>query len=490
MSFKSLEPGTILNGRYEIKRKINSGGMGAVYEALDRRFDGISCAVKEMLSSPDDEKEDREYMIGRFKEEAGLLYKLRHPNLPVVKDYFVENERYYLVMDYIEGENLDRVISGYPGGMPEETAIEWSIQVLDALDFLHKQDPPVVYRDLKPANIMLKSSDKKIILVDFGLARPVKEDSKTIKTAAGTPSYAPMEVFQGNPTPRSDIYSLGATMYHMLTGEKPSGIFSFQPLKQVRPNISVELSSAVMKALEMKADNRYESARKMKETLENLSHSPAEAPISLINSHEAKTILPHPTSPIPGPPSEKKGKKNFWILAGVITASLLIIIFFIIAGGGILGAGLLLYNQNNKVSPTPFPTAIIKKPSPDPTKKPEPTEKPEAIENYIEQQEGEKKIDSIYVRNETDEKIKLLLYYSIDGRWRMEGWFGIEAGTEIYAFDTDNQIFYYYADSENFTWHGSDKIEGSIKEKYDGKEYYMAPYSTDEEFGDYYLTFD
>ena len=139
---------------------------------------------------------------------------MRHQNLPVVKDYFVENERYYLVMDYIEGHDLETIMKEYPDGVPEKLVITWSIQILDALDYLHSQPTPVIYRDLKPGNIMLRTSDKRIMLVDFGIARPVVTGSLTSKTIVGTPAFAPEEIFQGCPEPRTDLYSLGGQCTH------------------------------------------------------------------------------------------------------------------------------------------------------------------------------------------------------------------------------------------------------------------------------------
>ena len=171
---KNLNTGILLDKRYEIKRKIKAGGMGAIYEALDHRFAKTPCAVKEMLGHSTDSKEEK-YLIERFTEEAKILHKLRHHSLPVVKDYFTENGRYYLVMDYIEGEDLDTIMHKYKDkGVPENLVIKWSKQILNALEYLHNQSPPIIYRDLKPANVMLQKSEDKIMLVDFGIARTVE----------------------------------------------------------------------------------------------------------------------------------------------------------------------------------------------------------------------------------------------------------------------------------------------------------------------------
>ena len=266
----TLQPGLMLDKRYEIVRMIKSGGMGAVYEALDIRFEKTPCAVKEMLSQTSDPAQ-QQYMIDSFKKEAKILNSLRHPNLPVVRDYFIEGGRYYLVMDFVDGKDLDTIMRSYgTGGVPEAIVVEWSLEILEALEYLHTQNPPIVYRDLKPGNVMVRNSDKKIILIDFGTARTITPGSDTIKTSIGTPAFSPEEIFQGRPEPRSDLYSLGATMHCLLTGLVPVTPFAFKPVRQVNPAVSVELEAIVMCALAMNASDRYASARHLKDALKNL----------------------------------------------------------------------------------------------------------------------------------------------------------------------------------------------------------------------------
>lgn len=287
---KVLEPGNILDERYEIKRRIKEGGMGTVYEASDLRFGKRSCAVKEMLCEGY-KPEDQPYIIESFKKEAHILHHLRHTSLPVVQDYFVEEGRYYLVMDYIEGKDLGTIRDGYEGkGVPEEDVIDWTLQVLDALEYLHCQNPPIVYRDLKPDNIMLRNNDNKAVLVDFGLARPVPPGSTKRTTIVGTPAYAPEELFQGRAEPRTDIYSLGGTMHSLLTGIVPQNPFSFEPVRNIKPSIAEELENIINKALGRLPDNRYESASKMREALFKLKKTEKED--SLPGLSGAKTIGP------------------------------------------------------------------------------------------------------------------------------------------------------------------------------------------------------
>jgi len=271
MSGGLLKSGTVLDCRYEIKRLIKSGGMGAIYEVLDNRFEQKSCALKEMLHNYPDPAEQK-YFIDSFKKEAHILNKLKHPNLPSVTDYFVEKGRYYLVMDYIEGRDLVSVMKDYPEGkVPEYSVIKWTKEILEALDYLHGQSPPIIYRDLKPGNVMLRTSDEKIFLVDFGIARTVNPESNTLKTTVGTPAFAPPELYEGKTEPRSDIYSLGATMHCLLSGVIPPGPYAFKPLRSLNPAVSPAVEAIIMKTLAMSPGDRYKNIQEMKEALNSIS---------------------------------------------------------------------------------------------------------------------------------------------------------------------------------------------------------------------------
>jgi tetratricopeptide (TPR) repeat protein len=342
----TLKSGIILDGNYEIKRMVKAGGMGAVYEAIDYRFEKKSCAVKEMLGQTTDPAL-QQYLIERFKKEALILYELKHPNLPRVRNYFVEKGRYYLVMDYIEGKDLDTIMRGYEGGrVPEHKVIEWTEQILDALIYLHNHNPPVVYRDMKPGNVMVRSSDNKIILVDFGIARTIEPDGDKAKTAIGTPGFSPPEIFEGRPEERTDIYSLGATMHCLLTGVVPLTPFVFKPVSMLNPSVSPGLEAVVMKSLTMDIDGRYESASVMKKALAELSE-PSQHGMAFSTEPSVKTI-PYKTGtefyqatvPVTHPVIEA-GKRKTYMLPVLIMVILLLT--------GFLLTGFYI-NKNNKYS--------------------------------------------------------------------------------------------------------------------------------------------
>ncbi|MCS6874003.1 MAG: protein kinase [Pyrinomonadaceae bacterium] len=272
---KLLTEGTVLADRYEIIRKIGGGGMGAVYLAKDRNLGGVFRAVKEMIQSYIDE-EKQEKAVNDFKREALLLSSLEHPSIPTIYDYFHDEKegRFYLVMKYISGGDLLSRLKASPEGRLEEKQVtRWAIEIADVLDYLHNHQPPIIYRDLKPSNIMIDSKADKIVLVDFGIARWIRREEKGV-TAVGTMGYAPPELFAGTADPRSDIYSLGATMFHLLTGADPQSnpllIFDFSKNprpRQINPMLSEQIEKIIMRAVEYKPEKRFSSAREMKEVL-------------------------------------------------------------------------------------------------------------------------------------------------------------------------------------------------------------------------------
>lgn len=272
---KQLPGSTVLNGRYEVVRRIGGGGMGAVYLAKDRNLGDAPRAVKEMVESHLDPAQ-HEKAIGDFKRESLLLTALEHPSIPTIYDYFYDDtaSRFYLVMKYISGGDLaSRMRAAIGGRIDEKTVTDWGMQVADVLDYLHSRPKPIIYRDLKPANLMIDGNSGRVMLIDFGIARWVAQQEKGV-TAVGTMGYAPPELFSGRVQPASDVYSLGATMFHLLTGSDPQDnpllIFDFSKNprpRQIAPSISSEMEQLLMRAVEYKPEDRFRTAGEFRNEL-------------------------------------------------------------------------------------------------------------------------------------------------------------------------------------------------------------------------------
>ncbi len=273
-----LENGIVLRERYEIVQLVGQGGMGAVYRANDLRLDGRICAVKEILphllggSSKGDMAFDQ--TVEQFYQEASTLARLDHPNLPKVSDYFSEHNREYLVMDFVAGRDLQEVLSEakrLDNRLTESQVLTWADQLLDALAFMHSQEPPVLHRDIKPGNIKVTPQGR-IKLVDFGLVKVLQSDDSrtvTVVQGRGTAAYTPLEQYggdSGHTDVRSDIYSMGATLYHLLAGIPPQDAKerflhpgSLIPLRQLNPGVSARTERAIFGALAMHPDERPRS---------------------------------------------------------------------------------------------------------------------------------------------------------------------------------------------------------------------------------------
>jgi serine/threonine protein kinase len=242
-----LSPGTTLQNRYRIERLLGGGGMGMVYLARDQRLANRSCAIKEMVDhfiDPAQRIEANEY----FAREADTLAQLKHQAIPAITDRFDDQNRHYLVMEYVEGRNLEEEMASRGDVLPEGLVIDIARQLSDVLAYLHEHDPPIIYRDMKPSNVMLTPRGR-VVLIDFGIARLFKAASKG--TMIGTLGFAPPEQYQGNVDPRSDIYSLGATLHYVLTGRDPEKFppFSFPPVRELKPGVSTNLAGAIDTAL-------------------------------------------------------------------------------------------------------------------------------------------------------------------------------------------------------------------------------------------------
>lgn len=270
----ALLPGTVLQDRYRIVRQLGRGGMGAVYEAEDLRL-AIRVALKETLSSEPGRRK-------QFEHEAQLLAGMQHSALPRVSDHFLERERAFLVMEFIGGVDLARIIAQQPGPFPRDCVIAWADQLLDALIYLHSRDRQVIHRDIKPHNLKLTAGGK-IALLDFGLAKAQTTDSSVTSSRAFfgyTRHYAPLEQIQDQRTDqRSDIYALGATLYHLLTGTKPADAMvratarensEADPLRsadKIHPAVGPQIAAILDKALAQNPEDRYATASEFREAL-------------------------------------------------------------------------------------------------------------------------------------------------------------------------------------------------------------------------------
>jgi tetratricopeptide (TPR) repeat protein len=252
----------LLANRYQLLSCIGQGGMGAVYKAADTRFNNRPVAIKEMSTSglPSARLQEAEEA---FEREAHLLADLLHPNLPRIYEHFAENDRSYLVMDFIDGQTLEEYLTKIGDKpLPVEQVVKWADQLCDVLNYLHSHQPPIVFRDLKPANVMIDDSGH-IYLIDFGIARIFKPGKQHDTVALGSPGYAAPEQYgKAQSTPRSDIYSLGALLHCLLTGADPSEQpFFFRPASQLNPAINPALESLLKQMLEMDSERRPASAQ-------------------------------------------------------------------------------------------------------------------------------------------------------------------------------------------------------------------------------------
>jgi serine/threonine-protein kinase len=249
--------------QYFITRVIKEGGQGAVFETVGE--DGQVYAVKEMLDRFTDPKERAE-AVDRFEAEAGMLRRLTHPRIPRVYVDFKDEGRQYLAMEFVRGHDLEDVIKKQ-GALPEQQVLTWADQLCDVLDYLHNHKPePIIFRDMKPSNIMIQP-DGDIKLIDFGIAKVFQKAQRG--TQIGTPGYAPPEQYQGLATIESDIYALGATLHHMLTGRDPRDEppFSFPQVYALKPTVSKRTSEAIQRALQMKPEDRYHSVAEFRAAL-------------------------------------------------------------------------------------------------------------------------------------------------------------------------------------------------------------------------------
>jgi serine/threonine protein kinase len=387
---------TILQNRYRIVRPLGRGGMGAVYEAIDTRL-SRTVALKETLVETDE-------LRRAFEREARLLANLRHPALPKVLDHFDEGAGLFLVMEFIPGDDLGTMLELGRTFAPVEV-LRWAEQLLDALEYLHKLDPPVLHRDIKPSNLKL-ISESHIVLLDFGLAKGTAGQMTRAGSSSSllgySPSYSPLEQMQGTGTDeRSDLYSLGATLYHLLTGLRPPDALSrataivngqpdpLRPARELNEALAPSVSAALMRAMALNIDQRPRTVSEMRDDLHNLSQrAAATVPMTEVDE-TTKVSLPVKRTGAPSPAADtarhrergrqvivpvpeetwvaQRQSRGLWkwavgigLLAGVIALSAVLYLIF--------------YRSDNSRRVQTAPPVVRATPHPSPTPSPTPTE--------------------------------------------------------------------------------------------------------------------
>ncbi|MEW5869620.1 MAG: protein kinase [Chloroflexota bacterium] len=351
-----LSSGYILNNRYRIVKLLGQGGFGAVYRAWDTNLERPRALKENLETSPEAQRQ--------FKREAQILTDLTHPNLPKVMDYFVlPGQGQYLVMEFVEGEDLESVLERTSGPLPEAQVRVWAEQVCSALSYLHSRQPAIIHRDIKPANIRI-TPENQAMLVDFGIAKAYDPHSSTTAGArAVTPGYAPHEQYgQGRTDARTDIYALGATLYHLLTGRQPAESIQrmihdpLPPAERLNPSLSPGMAAAIRRAMQVDPDRRFQSAAELRAALQAgaggqpVVHAPA--PVAARAAAPAAVAPPTPVA------RRKPPARRSHVVPGLVLAGTLLVILAI---GLVLGASYLgIFGSGNTPSPTrTLPEAIL-----------------------------------------------------------------------------------------------------------------------------------
>lgn len=330
------QTGEILNQRYRVVKLLGQGGFGALYRVWDMTL-ARPCALKQNLDASAD-------MQRQFLREAKILANLNHPNLPRVTDYFIDGTSQYLVMDFVDGQDLQEMLDDRNGSLPEDQVLPWIRQICDALTYMHSQKPPVIHRDIKPGNIKITSSGQ-AVLVDFGIAKVFDPKSKTTLGAqAVTPGFSPYEQYgKGATDARSDIYALGATLYTLLTAQEPPESVQrvtrdpLQPARQLNSQISIRVSAAIMRALQMDPTQRFQSAADFKAAL---NISPRVAP----PARPAQATQTQPPFYSTGGISTGPSTRLPWVIVAILTVLTLVLVV------------LALFRRDGNTPPRPSPT--------------------------------------------------------------------------------------------------------------------------------------
>lgn len=352
----------IIDDRYKILRVIGRGGTSCVFLAENIRLNNY-WAIKEVYKNGFDEHGNGSSFL---VAESQVLTRLRHQGLPAIVDIMATDQSYLIVMEYIEGISLDKVLAER-GPQLESDVVKWGGQLCDVLDYLHRQNPPIIYRDMKPANIMLKP-DGNVVLIDFGMAREFKNYSQRDTTYLGTHGYAAPEQYGGfgQTDPRSDVYSLGVTLYHLVTGHDPClPPYGIRPIRTLNPALSWGLEQAIIKSTQLKAEERYQSAMEFK------------------NAISGNFRIPVFTDNTP----KKKNSSLLWllILLPIFLVVLILVIFLVV-----LSSRQSPEPQANGVpayvetySPEPESASVVTAPPQTPKPAPTPTPSPTPDPNFV-----------------------------------------------------------------------------------------------------------
>lgn len=265
-----FQPNSVIAGRYQVIRLVGQGGMSNLYLCHDRKYNNAIVVIKEMTAAYSDPKE-QQMAVELFHREAKLLASLNHRHIPKVYDYFQFAGKYYLSMEFIDGEDLAQKLEASKGPLPENQVLEWGEQMSTVLFYLHKHDPPIVFRDVKPSNIML--TDQGVKLIDFGIARHFDQAKKGDTMRIGSPGYAPPEQYAAQTDPRSDIYALGVTLHHALTGRDPTATqtpFLVPPARNLNPALSEATAAMLARATQLSPEDRYQNILEMKNDIKQI----------------------------------------------------------------------------------------------------------------------------------------------------------------------------------------------------------------------------
>ncbi len=323
-----------LANRYIIRGKVGHGGMAAVYDAVDTRINR-RVAIKEMSDSAIASPADRQKALAQFQQEAWMLASLDHPNLPKVTDVFSFAGKQYLVMNYVDGETVDKILQNRHAPLQEAEVVAWAAQLCDVLSYLHSRNPPIIFRDLKPSNIMIDHSGQ-VKLIDFGIARMFKPGKTRDTMALGTIGYAaPEQLGAAQSDVRTDIYALGVTLHELLTGHDPTSTPSNLPsVRKLNPNVSPTMEAVITRALEPDPHKRWQSASEIKLRITGVLPSRPLAP----------PIPPTAGAPLQSRPSRPTTKLLMAVaqLSGKQIAAVVGVLLTLVAIGAWYGAPVLI----------------------------------------------------------------------------------------------------------------------------------------------------